>query len=170
MSSESRRVETRPIPPAHSDPYKGLQPNWWQQGNSLEQNVEPIKLLPARSLEEQRDDPLVGYFNPTCKHDRCAFTILNCDACIAYTKNYFKLKIGARDAEPTQTVDRTKAEPERMVLVPPEQAHPGQLCLPHPTVHSEEEGAKHRGSAPKAKRTMDRKVRRSRRTRRSTRR
>lgn len=47
----------------------------------------PTSVRPGRiwSLEVEAD-PLCTYCNPKCTHDRCAFTVANCDGCIAYTK------------------------------------------------------------------------------------
>lgn len=44
-------------------------------------------------------DPLYVESNPQCKHDRSSFTIVNCDACIAYTENMLKLRAEAAAAE-----------------------------------------------------------------------
>lgn len=53
----------------------------------------PTRLLPPAS-----DDNYYELFNPQCQHERCAWDIANCDACIAYSKEQHRLKSQAAKA------------------------------------------------------------------------
>lgn len=36
--------------------------------------------------EVQIDDALLTWYNPVCKHERCSWDIINCAACMEYSK------------------------------------------------------------------------------------
>jgi hypothetical protein len=56
---------------------------------------EELKLL-STAVEP---DTFYYVFNPDCKHDRCSFDIMNCDACIAYSNQLHKNRLEALKAE-----------------------------------------------------------------------
>lgn len=71
---------------------------WWQSG--------PWKPPPHRELApaaDHYDERYMPTFNPACKHDRCCYTLCNCDACIRYTKDLWEARARAKlavDVEP----------------------------------------------------------------------
>lgn len=42
---------------------------------------------------------LYYYYSPYCKHERCSYDIMNCDACVAHSKKLQQLRIDKKGAE-----------------------------------------------------------------------
>lgn len=61
---------------------------WWNRGAWQQRSVLPLSHNPA----------LLGYANPDCKHDRCSFTVMNCEACREYTNRMALAGLGSDDA------------------------------------------------------------------------
>jgi hypothetical protein len=53
----------------------------------------------VKKCQDHYNKNLFAYFNPGCRHERCAWDLLNCDACLAYTKEKLQRELDGLLAE-----------------------------------------------------------------------
>lgn len=72
--------------------------NWWQNGGWRE--PQPRELV---------DDPNYVYivFNPQCRHERTSYDLMNCDNCIAHSKELHDLQQRAKLATPIEVANNS---------------------------------------------------------------
>lgn len=68
-----------------------LYPNSWRAKQALAPKLPPL-------LDDKKNVEFYYYFNPECKHERCAYDLMTCDACIAHSRRIHKLRVGAKNS------------------------------------------------------------------------
>ncbi len=68
-----------------------IYPFSWRAKQALIPKLPPL-------LEDKDKVKFFYYFNPECKHERCSYDLLTCNACIAHSKRVHKLRLGAKNS------------------------------------------------------------------------